>query len=175
MTAAYSCDGQINRPRGAVGGHKGNSSAAWKYTIDEGMDTRIELSPFAEPEIKVGEAIVSESSGAGGYGNPLHRNPELVRHRVREGWNSVEKANEIYGVVLDTTPELYAVDYEATKKRREELKSNDQLREDLRRKWLEASWRTKKLPMNEPWAQDFYNLMAEQHGQDIAKAMVKEG
>lgn len=25
-------------------------------------------------------------TGAGGYGDPLERDPELVRHRVREGW-----------------------------------------------------------------------------------------
>jgi N-methylhydantoinase B len=174
MTAAYSCDGQINRPRGALGGLTGNSSAAWKYSIDEGMETRTELSPFAEPEIRPGEAIVSESSGAGGYGNPLDRDPELVRHRVREGWTSKEKAYDIYGVVLDTEPELYKVNYEGTKKRRDELRGDDRLREELVKKWLETSWRAKRLPMNESWAQDFYKLMAEQHGEKIAQAMVKE-
>ena len=118
---------------------------------------------------------MSESSAAGGYGDPLERDPELVRYRVREGWNSVEKAYEIYGVVLNTKPEQYEVDYEATEKRRKELKSNDKLRDELRRKWLEVSWQAKRLPMTEPWAQDFYKLMAEQHGEEIAKSMVKEG
>ena len=174
MTAAYSCDGQINRPRGVLGGEMGNSSAAWKYNIEGGMETRTELSPFAEPEILPGEAIVSESSGAGGFGSPLDRDPELVRFRVREGWTSVEKAFDIYGVVLDLKPEKYAVDYDATQKRRDELRNNDKLRKSLRKKWIEASWRSKRLPMNESWAQDFFKFMREQHGEEIAKSMVKE-
>jgi N-methylhydantoinase B len=174
MTAAYSCDGQINRPRGVLGGEMGNSSAAWKYNIEGGMETRTELSPFAEPEILPGEAIVSESSGAGGFGSPLDRDPELVRFRVREGWTSVEKAFDLYGVVLDLKPEKYAVDYHATQKRRDELRNNDKLRKSLRKKWIEASWRSKRLPMNESWAQDFFKFMREQHGEEIAKSMVKE-
>ena len=62
--------------------------------------------------------MVSESSSGGGFGDPLDRDPEMVRHRVREGWTSVERARDVYGVVLDLEPELYSVDYAATEKLR---------------------------------------------------------
>jgi N-methylhydantoinase B len=72
--------------------------------------------------MKFGEAIVSHSSSGGGYGNPIDRDPELVRHRTREGWISVEFAKEIYGVVLDTKPEKFAVDLKATEELRKKMK-----------------------------------------------------
>lgn len=124
VTCAYSCDGQENLPKGAVGGLDGYKSAAWKYTLSEGEGSRVELPPFAAPEIKFGEAIVSESSSGGGYGDPLDRDTELVRHRARDGFITVEKARDVYGVVLNTEPELYEVDLAATEKLRAELKAN---------------------------------------------------
>ncbi len=68
------------------------------------------------------EAIVSESTGGGGFGDPLDRDPEKVRWDVCERYVSIEKARDIYGVVIDTGPEQYAVDYKATVELREELK-----------------------------------------------------
>jgi N-methylhydantoinase B len=172
MAAAYSCDGQINLPKGTDEGLEGAASASWKYNIEKGESSRVELPSFAAPTITKDEALVSECSVGGGYGNPLDRDPELVRHRAREGWISVEKAYEIYGVVLDTRPEIYAVDYEATKKRREELRSNQKLRDELKKKWRERGWRAKRLPMKEEWAKDYYNIVKEAVGEEIAKAMV---
>jgi len=123
MVCAYSCDGTENLPKGASGGMDGYRAAAWKYTLEAGEGSRVNLPPFAEPEISFEDAIVSESSSGGGYGDPLDRDPELVRYRAREGWITIAKATEVYGVILDTMPELYAVDYEATKKLRNELKA----------------------------------------------------
>lgn len=174
MAVAYSCDGQVNLPKGTDGGLEGAASASWKYNVEKGESSRIELPSFAVPTITKGEALVSECSVGGGYGNPLDRDPELVRHRAREGWISVEKAYEIYGVVLEIRPEIYAVDYEATKKRREELRKNDKLREELREKWREKGWRAKRLPMEEEWAKDYYKIVKETLGEEIAKAMVRK-
>lgn len=80
------------------------------------------LPPFAEPVIEVGEAIVSESSSGGGYGDPLERDPYLVAHRVREEWISKEFAEKTYGVVVDDSKEEYVPDIEATKVLREKMK-----------------------------------------------------
>ncbi|MFH1091820.1 MAG: hydantoinase B/oxoprolinase family protein, partial [Pseudomonadota bacterium] len=55
-------------------------------------------------------------------GDPLERDPELVRYDAREEYISVEAAGNVYGVVLNTCPELYEVNYEATGKLRQELK-----------------------------------------------------
>ena len=79
-------------------------------------------SPTGPLMLAPNERIYYWKSGGAGYGDPLDRDPELVRHRVREGWTSLEKARDVYGVVLDTKPEKYVVDYEATKKLREQLK-----------------------------------------------------
>ena len=122
LVSAYSCDGIDNPPKGACGGLDGYKAAAWKYNIAEGESSKVMLPPFAEPVIEVGEAIVSESSSGGGYGDPLERNPYLVAHRVREEWISKEFAEKIYGVVVDDSKEEYVPDIEATKVLREKMK-----------------------------------------------------
>ena len=106
--------------RSGLDGHK---AAAWKYKIEEGETSREELPAFAEPAISVGEAIVSESSSGGGYGDPLERDPELVCHRVREGWISKEFAKNVYGVIVNDSKEKYCSDVEATKSLREKMKN----------------------------------------------------
>lgn len=122
LVSAYSCDGIDNPPKGACGGLDGYKAAAWKYNIAEGESSKVMLPPFAEPVIEVGEAIVSESSSGGGYGDPLERDPYLVAHRVREEWISKEFAEKTYGVVVDDSKEEYVPDIEATKVLREKMK-----------------------------------------------------
>ena len=123
VMAAYSCDGIENVPKGAKGGLDGRPAAAWKYRLAEGEGSRVDLLAFDNPVIEFGEALVSECSSGGGYGDPLDRDPDLVRHRVREGWTSVDRARDVYGVVLDLTPELYAVDHRATEELRTEKRA----------------------------------------------------
>jgi N-methylhydantoinase B len=64
---------------------------------------------------KPGESFVFESTGGGGWGDPLTRPVELVAHDVRNALVSRELAEEAYGVVLTDTLE---VDDEATARRR---------------------------------------------------------
>jgi N-methylhydantoinase B len=75
-------------------------------------------------EITEEEAGVVCAPGGGGWGNPLNRDPELVRKDTRNGIISQAKARDIYGVVLDTSSELFIVDYPATEKRRQQMKGN---------------------------------------------------
>lgn len=49
----------------------------------------------------------------GGYGDPLERDPDLVREDVRNEYLTVSLAADIYGVVID--PVTLAVDVEATR------------------------------------------------------------
>ena len=123
VVCAYSCDGIANPPKGAAGGLDGHKSAAWKYKLAEGEASRTELPPFAEPVITKKEAIVSESSSGGGYGDPLERDPELVCHRVREEWITKEFAAKTYGVVVDDSHEHFVPDVAATKKLRAKLRA----------------------------------------------------
>jgi N-methylhydantoinase B len=61
-----------------------------------------------------------DTPGGGGYGNPLEREPEMVERDVMEGYISLEKAKEDYGVVIN--PETTKVDGEKTRKLRDILK-----------------------------------------------------
>jgi len=70
---------------------------------------------FANP----GDTITFFNPGGGGYGNPLERDPEMVESDVINGYVSLEKAREDYGVVID--PQTLKVDIKATQKLRESL------------------------------------------------------
>ncbi len=45
--------------------------------------------------------VIVRTGGGGGWGDPLERDPELVRADVVEGYVSAERARSDYGVVLD--------------------------------------------------------------------------
>ena len=65
---------------------------------------------FAAP----GDTITFFNPGGGGYGDPLERDPEIVRSDVVNGYVSFEMAREAYGVVIE--PETGEVDCQATEK-----------------------------------------------------------
>ena len=116
----YSGEGHYNPVRGVRGGMAAAPANSYKRNKKTGEKT--ELPMIGYEEVTPDEVIYDDTCPGGGYGDPLERDPELVRKRSRDEWISLERAREAYGVVLDTNPEQYAVDYEATKKLREELK-----------------------------------------------------
>lgn len=120
----FIADGHFNPPQGVSGGLPGRASYLWKYDINKGETARTELPTVSLETLQPTEMMVSESCGGGGFGAPLERDPEKVRYDVREEIVSLEKAREVYGVAIDTSPELYAVDYPATKSLRAELKKS---------------------------------------------------
>jgi N-methylhydantoinase B len=67
-----------------------------------------------------GDVIQFQSAGGGGYGDPLQRDPEAVEADVRNGYVSIERAREDYGVVID--PASMKADPAATEKLRAERK-----------------------------------------------------
>jgi N-methylhydantoinase B len=70
--------------------------------------------------LESGETLELVSSGGGGYGNPLSRDPERVANDVRFGFVSRDAAENVYGVVLKG--DLAEVDLEATHLRRDQIK-----------------------------------------------------
>jgi N-methylhydantoinase B len=66
---------------------------------------------------KPGDVIAFRQPGGGGYGKPTEREPERVADDVRNGYVSIGKARDIYGVVVD--PGTFAVDAAATTQLRE--------------------------------------------------------
>jgi N-methylhydantoinase B len=121
MTAVYPSDGHVFPPKGVRGGQDGGRSDVFRM---DRSGKQIQLPHFSAEEFEPHEKLVSIATGGGGYGDPLKRDPELVRWRVREGWISLEKAKNVYGVVVDTGPEEYRVDEEATKALRAHLRAN---------------------------------------------------
>jgi N-methylhydantoinase B len=69
--------------------------------------------------IKRGDVLRHTLAGGGGWGDPLERDPELVRRDVWNGLMTADYACNEYGVVLD--PETLAIDEAATARRRAEL------------------------------------------------------
>ena len=51
--------------------------------------------------VPVDSEVIVRTGGGGGWGDPLDREPELVRADVIEGFVSAEKARSEYAVVLN--------------------------------------------------------------------------
>jgi N-methylhydantoinase B len=120
MTVVVSCDGQVNAPQGARGGHAGPAAATFVRKRDGGEER---LPGVVECRLEPGEQIRGIDAGGGGYGDPLEREPARVLRDVLERWETVERANEIYGVVFDgrLEDETLVVDDTATRRRRQAL------------------------------------------------------
>jgi len=70
-------------------------------------------------QLKEGEAFRLRSGGGGGFGPAMERPAEIVAIDVKQGYISLEKAAEAYGVIVD--PETFEVDVAATEERRAAL------------------------------------------------------
>lgn len=73
--------------------------------------------------VRAGEIIRVRTTGGGGWGSPLERDPALVAADVRDGKVSVDGARDDYGVVLRGSQDDPQVDTEATEARRAELRA----------------------------------------------------
>lgn len=72
-------------------------------------------------KMKKGDVLLLVSPGAGGWGDPVEREPDLVLRDVGDGKVSVGRAKEVYGVVI--TENSLEVDWKATKDLRETMKA----------------------------------------------------
>ena len=104
-------------PYGVEGGSNG---AANSFTvIREGEVTQPSPVPgkVSGFPLKMGDVVREETAGGGGYGDPIKRNPQLVRADVAEEYLTVAEAAQRYGVVLDGD----IVNVAATEAKRAEL------------------------------------------------------
>jgi N-methylhydantoinase B len=118
MMVVVSCDGQVNAPQGARGGHSGPPAATFRRNKTDGSEER--LPGVVECRLEVGEQIRGIDAGGGGYRDPLLRDPQRVLRDVLERWETLERANEVYGVVFSghIEDESLAVDVMATQQQR---------------------------------------------------------
>ena len=99
-------------PHGLFGGQPGSISV---YALmRDGEETH--LSSKSTVQLQPGDVISYRTSGGGGFEDPLLRDPELVLSDVVDGKVSVERANEVYGVVIGGDGQ--SVDLAATERRR---------------------------------------------------------
>lgn len=79
----------------------GKAGSPFQVTIDPGGPDEREVDALADAApVKAGELIRIRTTGGGGWGDPLERDPELVVRDVRWRKVSVEAALSSYGVVL---------------------------------------------------------------------------
>lgn len=104
-------DGVKNPPFGLYGGHPGTTNY---LVVNEGTDEEEVLPAKGMRQLKGGDIYSIRSSGGGGWGNPLERDPAAVLDDVRNGYVSMEAAERLYGVVIVDDE----VDDEATTRRR---------------------------------------------------------
>ena len=113
---AYGVAGLRNSGHGIFGGYPGAPSvvalledtkvgdlvAQNKAAVDLAeIGGRRLLLPYCDFELKENSILFMRVASGGGYGDPLERDPELVRHDVMNRLVSQEVAQETYGVVLN--------------------------------------------------------------------------
>ena len=98
MRAIYQSDGSDNPPQGVRGGGSGGAARNFKRT---GSGEHIAVNGWADVELEAGETVTGVSCGGGGYGPPIERDPVRVKDDVDEGYVTQERAEAVYGVVLD--------------------------------------------------------------------------
>jgi N-methylhydantoinase B/oxoprolinase/acetone carboxylase alpha subunit len=111
-----SCNGDrtLEAPKGIFGGTDGLPAQIVKNP--GGPDEERLPSKSTGRRLKAGDVIRIVGPNAGGYGNPMHRDPQRVATDVADGLISVQTAHDVYGVVLD--PVTGTVDQAATARRR---------------------------------------------------------
>jgi N-methylhydantoinase B len=92
-----STDGDEMKGFGAHGGLPSPQSRTFVHRNGE----EIRVKPHRNIELKTGDRIVKFSSGGGGVGSPLERDPVAVRDDVLNGYVSHAAAHDIYRVLLD--------------------------------------------------------------------------
>jgi N-methylhydantoinase B len=113
-------DKNVIPPYGVFGGHSG---APNRFTIIRNGQ-EIQPSPFPGKvtglELQEGDIVVECSSGGGGYGDPLERDPVLVLNDVLEEHLTPEKARTRYGVAIEGKD----INREETERLRREIKDS---------------------------------------------------
>ena len=110
-------DGEKFTHTGLMGGEAGKVNELG--IIRKGQDVRLRCNDvqYLEP----GDTIWTKGGGGGGFGDPLDREIEKVQWDALNEYISIERARDVYGVVID--PKSFEVDDEETTELRKKLKA----------------------------------------------------
>lgn len=101
-------DRMYNAPYGLHGGRSGIPTEALIYRADGRVE---ELAPTTAFRLNAGDIFSLTTAGAGGFGHPVEREPELVLADVLDGKVSIEQASSVYRVAIaDGTVDREATD-----------------------------------------------------------------
>ena len=102
----------------------GRAGRPFRVTLDPGGASERQLEGLVDDEpIPASTLVRIDTTGGGGWGDPLEREPELVALDVTQGKVSAASARDDYGVVLLSTASECIVDMEATERLRDELRA----------------------------------------------------
>ena len=115
-------DREIFPPFGIAGGTNGGGGS---LKVNVGTPREKNCGMYATGvHLEAGDNIYYTSSGGGGYGEPLDRDPALVLEDVADEWLTLGCAREVYGVAINVIDEdacAYEIDWAETEKLRAEL------------------------------------------------------
>ncbi|HEV8716047.1 MAG TPA: hydantoinase B/oxoprolinase family protein, partial [Candidatus Binatia bacterium] len=103
MELSYSIDGMVTPAQGVCGGLSARSAAVFLIRHSG------ELEKLSEPVKRVvlmpGERIGVRTAGGGGYGPPSQRDSSAVLKDVRDGYVTIGRAQDVYGVSIAGDPD----------------------------------------------------------------------
>jgi N-methylhydantoinase B len=108
-------DRQRFGPFGLFGGKEGSKG---KFILNPDTSEERQLKSKGLDVLNTGDVVSLRLPGAGGYGDPLERDSDLLLQDLRDSKVTLESAREDYRVVVDS--ETLRVDEEATRKLRSE-------------------------------------------------------
>ena len=111
-------DRQTHRPYGLQGGGPGEFGL---NMLDPGAPTQEKLHAKLTMTLRKGQVFRHELPGAGGWGNALDRDLDLVARDLRDGLVTIEGAARDYGVVATGDPPV--IDQAATQALRANLRA----------------------------------------------------
>jgi N-methylhydantoinase B len=104
-------------PWGLWGGQKGRGGSNWVKTPEE---DEWKPTPIYRLPVTKGTVIRAQTTGGGGWGDPLERDPERVRQDVLNRYVTRQGARDDYGVVIDDDNKI---DVETTRALRAKMKA----------------------------------------------------
>jgi N-methylhydantoinase B len=106
-------------PFGVCGAGAGATNRFWIKRADRAVQPSPLPGKVSAFPVEVDDVLLMESSGGGGFGDPLERDPAMVVADLAEGYVTPEAAESVYGVVLAGGE----VDVAATAARRAQLRA----------------------------------------------------